>query len=344
VTTLHVVLPNDIDDPARPSGGNIYDRRVCRGLTELGWSVPEYAVRGAWPSPRPQERAELAHVLAALPQGALVLLDGLLASAVPEVLVPQAHRLRLVVLVHLPLDDDTEGESLAAARRVIATSEWTRARLLARYGLPADRVAVATPGVDLAPLTTGSEAGTNLLCPAAVTPRKGHDVLAEALASAVDLPWRCVCAGALDQDPDFVAGVRRLAREHGLTGRLRFAGPLTGGELDAVYAAADLLVLASRGEPYGMVVTEALARGMPVLATAVDGIPEALGRTPAGERPGLLVEPGDPAALAAALRRWLGDADGRRRLRDAARERRAGLTGWASTAEVVSDILTGVPA
>src|SRR5262249_3625129 len=151
-TLLHVILPNDIDDPVAPSGGNLYDRRVCRGLAALGWSVREHAVRGAWPSPLPAERAGLARVLAAVPDGGWGRLAGLAASAVPAVPLPEPRRLRRVVLVPLPLEDRAEGDALAGARAVITTSAWTRTRLLDRYGLPADRVHVATPGVEPAGL------------------------------------------------------------------------------------------------------------------------------------------------------------------------------------------------
>ncbi|MFL6127550.1 MAG: glycosyltransferase family 4 protein [Mycobacteriales bacterium] len=322
MSAVHAVLPNDIDDPAAPSGGNVYDRRVLAGLAALGWSVREHAVRGGWPTPLPAERAGLARVLAALPDGALVLLDGLVASAVPELLVPQARRLRLVVLVHMPLGDEAERAALTAARAVVATGPWTRDRL---SGLD---VQVATPGVDPAPLAPGSATGRRLLCVAAVTPHKGQDLLAAALAG---LDASCVCVGSLTRDPDFVA---RLP-----TDRLRLVGPLVGPQLDAAYAAADLLVLPSRGETYGMVVTEALARGIPVLATAVGGVPETLGHAPDGSVPGLLVE---PAALAGALRCWLTDADLRLRLRRSARARRATLTGWDVTARRVSTVLAAV--
>ncbi|HEU4422431.1 MAG TPA: glycosyltransferase family 4 protein [Pilimelia sp.] len=342
MTAVHVILPNDIDDPETPSGGNTYDRRVCRGLAALGWSVREHAVPGGWPRPGPAERADLAHVLAAVPDDAVVLLDGLVASAVPDVLVPHAHRLRPVILVHMPLGDDGEGEVLAAARAVVTTSAWTRWRLLDAYALPADQVHVARPGVEPAPLAPGSHAGTALLCVAAVAPHKGHDVLVQALAKVAELPWSCVCVGALSRAPGFAGRLRDQIDAYGLADRVRLAGPRTGDQLDAAYAAADLLLVPSRGETYGMVVIEALARGVPVVATSVGGVPEALGRAPDGSLPGVLVEPEDAGALAGAVRSWLGDADLRRRLRRSARARRTTLAGWTVTTELISEVLAGV--
>jgi glycosyltransferase involved in cell wall biosynthesis len=343
VSDVHVIVPEGIDDPARPSGGNTYDRRVCDGLAALGWLVREHAVADA---------ADLARTVWRIPDGALALLDGLIACAAPEALVPEAGRVRQVVLVHMPLGHrppqgeagairERERDVLAAAAAVVTTSAWTRRRLQELYALPADRVHVAEPGVDTAALAPGTTAGRALLCVAAVTRAKGHDVLLDALATAADLPWRCECLGSLDRDPPFAARVRRRARTSGLGGRVRFPGPRTGPALDRAYAAADLVVLASHAETYGMVVTEALARGLPVLAAEVGGVTEALGHADDGTRPGLLVAPGDPAALAAALRAWLGDADLRGRLRRAARERRASLRGWPATTSILAGVLAG---
>ena len=340
VTEVHVVVPEGIDDPARPSGGNAYDRRVCRGLAALGWAVHEHPIAGAWPRPDASGRAALARAVERLPDGAVVLLDGLIASAAPDQLVPHARRLRQVVLVHMPLghrppEDEAgavrarERAVLAAAAAVVTTSAWTRRRLVELYALPAHRVHVAEPGVDAAGLAPGTAAGDALLCVAAVTPDKGHDVLLDALASATDLAWRCDCVGSLDRDPAFADGVRRATQKKGLGDRVRFPGPRTGPELDRAYAAADLLVLASHAETYGMVVAEALARGVPVIAADVGGVTEALGHGDDGTRPGLLVAPGDPGALAGAVRAWLGDAELRERLRRAARERRAALRSLA---------------
>ncbi|MFG1673694.1 glycosyltransferase family 4 protein [Micromonospora sp. NPDC049282] len=339
MTAVHVVLPGDIDDPANPSGGNAYDRHVCRGLAALGWTVREHPVPGGWPRPGRREHAALGGLLNGLPDGATVLLDGLVASTVPDVLAPHAARLRLVVLVHLPIEDEAERRALAAATGVVATSEWTRRRLLERYPLAPDRVAVAPPGVDPAPLAPGTPGGGRLLCVAAVTPVKGHDVLAAALAEVADLDWTCDWIGPLDRDPAFVDRVRRRLTGAGLAARVRLAGPRTGADLADAYADADLLVLPSRRETYGMVVTEALARGVPVLAADTGGLPATLGHAPGGERPGLLAPPDDAAGTAAALRRWLTEPGLRDRLRRAARQRRDTLTGWPVTVDRLATAL-----
>ena len=345
--TVHAVLPDGVDDPARPSGGNIYDRHVCSGLASLGWSVHEQAVAGFWDRPDATAFAGLAGVLQGIRDGAVVLLDGLVASTAPEVLVPQARRLRLIVLVHMPLgdrprDDDArtrEHAVLSAAAAVVTTSAWARGRLLELYALPADRVHVAPPAVDAAELASGTATGGALLCVAAVTFDKGHDMLLDALMTISDLSWSCACVGRLDRDPAFVESVRRRSMNGGLGDRVWFPGPRSGAELDRSYAAADVMVLASRAETYGMVVIEALARGLPVIATDVGGLSEAVGHGAGGIRPGLLVPADDAGALGAALRSWLVDAELRARLRGAALERRESLPEWSSTTSVFAAVL-----
>jgi glycosyltransferase involved in cell wall biosynthesis len=344
VTTVHVIVPEGIDDATRPSGGNTYDRRVCAGLAATGWDVRQLAVSGSWPRPDAAALSALARSVAAVPHDALVLIDGLIASSSPAVLVPESGRLRLAVLVHMPLGNDAatadaEGAVLAGARAVITTSSWTRQLLLDRHALRPDRVHVARPGVDTARPVRGSPAGNRLLCVAAVVPQKGHDVLLAALAGIPHPPWRCALVGSLDRDPAFVGRLRQQATRSDIAQCVSFRGPCAGDDLRREYAAADLLVLPSHSETYGMVVTEALAVGVPVLATAVGGVPEALGRAHAG-LPGLLVPPDDQGALRNALTRWLRDADLRGRLRRAAHERRATLEGWNATTRCVAAVLS----
>jgi glycosyltransferase involved in cell wall biosynthesis len=349
VTAVHVIVPEGIDDPARPSGGNTFDRRVCRGLAAAGWAVHVHAVPGSWPRPDAASSAALAGAVSRIPDGSVLLLDGLVASPSPDVLVPEAGRLRLVALVHMPLghgttDDgvrDREGAVLSAAASVVTTSAWARRILLELYPLRGDLVHVAEPGADAADLAPGTASAGALLSVAAVIPGKGHDVLLDALTLLTGLRWHCVCVGSLERDPAFAERLRRRVLDGGMDDRVRFSGPRTGADLARSYGAADLLVLPSRAETYGMVVTEALARGLPVVAAEVGGVPEALGHGASGTRPGLLVPPDDPRALGDALRAWLEDADLRRRLRQAARERRASLSGWSRTTSVVEGALAG---
>jgi glycosyltransferase involved in cell wall biosynthesis len=349
VTAPAFVVPGDVDDVTVPSGGNTYDRRTSQALAAAGRPVREIPVAGTWPRPDAAARARLTRALAGLPDDTVVLLDGLVACGVPEIVVPQARRLRLVVLVHLPLADETglapasaaeldarERATLRAARAVVATSAWAARRLAEHHGLTADLVHAVPPGTDPAPLSPGTDGRSRLVCVAAVTPRKGQDLLVEALA---DLPLSCECVGPVRRHPAYVRRLRELIERRGLGDRVTLAGPRTGDDLADSYAAADLAVLPSRAETYGMVVTEALARGVPVLATAVDALPDTLGRAPDGSVPGILVPPGDAAALATALRRWSAEPALRRRLRASARHRRATLDGWDATARRWADVL-----
>jgi glycosyltransferase involved in cell wall biosynthesis len=326
--TVHLVVPAGFAD--RPSGGNVYDRRVRAGLVGLGLDVVTHEVASA---------LEVAAALPAVPDGATVLVDSLVVSWAAEPLLAETARLRLVPLVHMAFESPGERELLAASAAVVTTSGWSRRWLLEQYRLDADRLHVAVPGVEVADPVPGSEAGGALLCVASVLPAKGHDVLLAALAVLTDLEWRCTLVGPLDLDPDFVDELHKSAADTGIADRVVFAGALPHDEMRAAYAGADALVLPSRAESYGMVVTEALAHALPVIASAVGGVPEALGHADDGSTPGLLVRPGDPDALAGALRRWLEDPRRRHRLRRSAGLRRLTLPTWSRTTAQVAAAL-----
>ncbi len=346
-STVHVVVPTGIDDTTRPSGGNVYDRRLCDALSARGWVVQERPVPGGWPRPTTADQTLLHHVLGHVPDGATVVLDGLVgsaATAVPSV----ADRLRVVVLVHMPLAEADPSPEVAAVERaaltaadlVVTPSHWCRDWLHERHDVPAARLRVVEPGTDRADPAAPSARGHRLGYVAAVTPDKGHDTLVAALARLRDLDWHCTCAGSHDLDVGFVAQLRTSLRQEGLAGRVDLPGALSPAALEELRSATDLAVSASRRESYGMATAEALGRGIPVVATAVGGQPEAVGRVQDGSRPGLLVPPDDPGALADALGRWLIDGDLRERLRRAAVRRRDGLPTWPDTAERFATVLT----
>ena len=347
---VHVIAPAGFDDPGQPTGGNIYDRRVCAGLAEAGWEVLVATVAGAWPVPGSGTRADLARIVSAIPDGEPVLIDGLIASPTAAQLLPHAGRIRITVLLHMPLAtavdthhdasaERSERAVLRAAAGVVVTSEWTRRQVLARYAVPACRVHAARPGVDRVAAPARPVRG-HLICVGVLARHKGQDLLVEALADLADRDWQCVLAGSLDRDPDFVGHLQTRITRLGYDHRVRLSGVLTGAALSHAYTTADLLVVPSRSETYGMTVTEALAHGLPVLAADVGGLPEALGSTADGTRPGQLIPPGDPAALAAALGDWLGDERHRDRLRTAARQRQSTLRGWEQTTQEIANALT----
>lgn len=350
IVRVHVVVPGGFDDPGQPSGGNIYDRRVCAGLAEAGWEVLVATVAGPWPVPGSGARADLARIVSAIPDGETVLIDGLIASPAATQLLPHTGRVRMTVLLHMPLAtavdthhdasaERSEQAVLHAAAGVVVTSEWTRRQVLTRYAIPACRVHVARPGVDRVAASARPVRG-QLICVGVLGHHKGQDLLVEALAELADRNWHCVLAGSLDRDPDFVEQLQTRISRLGYDHRVRLSGVLTGPALSHAYATADLLVAPSRSETYGMTVAEALAYGLPVIAAAVGGLPEALGSTADGTRPGQLIPPGDPAVLAAALADWLGDERHRHRLRTAAQQRRSTLRGWEQTTQEIANALT----
>jgi glycosyltransferase involved in cell wall biosynthesis len=340
---VHIVVPDAIDDPLRPSGGNRYDRNVCDRLAGRGWRVHVHAIPDAWPQLGRTGSAALARVVSHIPDRAVVLVDGLIAGPSAPVLVPAARRFSLVVLVHMPPGElgtlPGEADVLAAARAVIATSRRVRDELLRAYPLRSDAVQVAEPGVEPSTLATGTPSGAELLCVAAVARHKGHDVLLAALGDLAHQRWNCRCVGSVDRDPRFVRELCRQAQAARVDGRVEFTGPRTGPDLEATFGSADVLVHPARVEGYGMAVTEALAHGLPVITTTTGGLPDALGAAPDGVRPGLLVPPGDAPALAHAIATWLTDQELRGRLRRAASVRRLGLLTWSTTTERIELVL-----
>ncbi|WP_236542731.1 glycosyltransferase family 4 protein [Spiractinospora alimapuensis] len=334
-----------MDDPSFPSGGNVYDRRVCDELRRRGLSVQEAAVAGPWPCPDDDARARLDETLGSVADGATVLMDGLVACGTPGVVLPHTRRLRIAVLVHLPLAEETglapeearrrdarERRVLRAVPTVVATSQWAAEHLRARHLLPESRIHVAAPGTDPAPVAAGTTTGTRLVCVAALTPRKGQDTLIAALARLRDLDWECLLVGPDERDARFADALRSTIRRSALTDRVRLLGPRSATELAEIYHHTDLAVLPSHTETYAMVVTEALARAIPVLTTTGGALPNTLGEVTEGGVPGILVPPGEVGALTSALRMWLTEVDTRRRLRRAATSRRTTLSGWGETA------------
>ncbi len=336
---IHFLAPGD---PAERTGGHIYNQRLLAELQAHHGQVRYQSLPGDYPEPDDAARTAARDVLAGIADDAIVVIDGLALGGIPDEVEAEAERLRIVGLVHLPLAAEfglarelleargrAEQRALMACRRIIANSEFTRDQLRAR-GFGANSIDVVVPGTDPAPLAAGTApaAPLHLLCVAALTPRKGQDLLVDALCGLIDLDWRCELVGSLERDPAFAADVRQRVEAAGLGDRITFAGELAGAELEAAWARADLAVLASRYEGFGMVLTEAVARGLPVVATAGGAVAEAL---PTGT--GVLAAPSDVTALRAALFEVMADPERRAALVAGAQAARPALPDWPTQAE-----------
>jgi glycosyltransferase involved in cell wall biosynthesis len=343
--SVEFLVPGDL---ASATGGYGYDRRIIAGLREAGWRVTVHALDASFPFPTAAALEHVNGVCSGIPDGALVVVDGLALGAMPEVAERQARRVQIIALVHHPLALETglsresasrleqsERAALRSARHIVVTSEAT-ADALGPYGVDRARISVIVPGTDEAPLAVGSSDGSmHLLCVATLTPRKGHDLLIHALAALAALPWRLTCVGSLTRGAaDTIAALRTQIQDAGLEKRVSLVGEMTGDALDAAYQSADLFVLPTRYEGYGMVVAEALARGMPVISTRTGAIADLVGTSA-----GLLVPPGDGDAIRDALTRALSDASVRASLREAARRAREHLPRWPQSCASMSQVL-----
>jgi glycosyltransferase involved in cell wall biosynthesis len=331
------------------SGGSIYDRRMVEGLRALGWQVDVHELDTSFPEPTAAALAHAATTLSSLPDNEVVVVDGLAFGAMADLVEPHRTRLNLVALVHMLLASEIGVSATAAAERqraeiralgfarVVVVTGSTTAKTLAAMGYRGAEPRVVEPGCDPAPLARGSGHATpHLLCVAAITAGKGHEALIRAL-DRTQAPWTLECVGSLRRDPTTAAKVVGLIEDLSLRDRVALPGELTQDALAAGYDRADVFVLNTRRETYAMAVSEALARGLPVISTRTGAIPELVAADA-----GILVEPGDDTALEAALGTILTDERARSCCRAGAMRARERLQPWRGVVARMADILASI--
>jgi glycosyltransferase involved in cell wall biosynthesis len=341
-------IPGDL---ATPTGGYAYDRRMIAELAKLGWHADVLDVGGDFPRPSSDARATAMERLAAVPPGEIVVIDGLALGVLPEAAASLARHHRPIALVHHPLALETgltpseadamrasERAALLPMRRVIVTSATTARVLAADYAVSLERITVAMPGVERVAASLRADNDTvSLLSVGSLVPRKGYDVLLAALADLADLAWHLTIVGPRDRNGAYAGKIEAMVTALDFSQRVTLTGAVPPERLAAHYGAADLFVLASRYEGYGMAFTEAIAHGVPVIGTTAGAIPEAV---PA--QAGLLVPPDDAPALAGALRLLIADGAARGHLAAGAQAAAARLPTWAQSAKTFATALEAV--
>ena len=345
VKRLAFAVPGDL---ATPTGGYAYDRRIIAELKTLGWTIDVIDLGDGYPRPDAAKRAAAQELLAKIPQGCPIVIDGLAFGVLQEAAALLHERNPLIALVHHPLALETgltladaekfrasERTALEFARRVIVPSTATARLLSIDYGVPAEKITVARPGSDPVTPAIGSRDGiVRLLAVGSVIPRKGYDVLIAALATLIDLPWRLTIAGDTGRDHATAAKIESDIARFKLSDQIALLGAVAPARLAELYRTADLFVLASRFEGYGMAYTEAIAYGLPTIGTTAGAIPDTLPGDAA-----ILVEPDDVTALASALRRVISNENERQKFSSAARAAAALLPAWRDSAVLFADAI-----
>ncbi|XVX20390.1 glycosyltransferase family 4 protein [Actinomycetota bacterium] len=331
----------------RPSGGATYNDEVY-----AAWPVDAPPLtRTRIPLSPHRSRDEVAGDLAAaLDAREVSVVDGLLGCEHPDVVASaEQSGHRVVLLVHMPRPAEggltpaererltaLEARAISAASAVIAPSHWLADDLQRRYGR--GDVVVATPGVRPAAPAPRQDPPV-LVQLGAVGPLKNQLLTARALRACAYLPFRLRFVGPVVDERYAAELLDTLAP---LGARASLEPPVGLSARDELLAGASLLLSVATQETFGLVITEALARGVPAIVGRGTGAEEALAL--GGGIPGCAVPTDDPAGLTEALRAFLADAGLRGQWGDVARDARERLPSWASTARAIAGAREGLRA
>ncbi len=341
-------IPGDL---TTRTGGYIYDSRVMELLPACGIEPVHLKLPSTFPFPSEEDLAVTQDALSSIPAGQVLVADGLAYGALPKS-VTQTIRAKIIALCHHPLGleagltvaqcdhlIETERQALSVAAHVIVTSATTARILVADFAIPQTKITIAEPGTDRASRAQGSGGTPVILAVGSIVPRKGYDVLVSALAEIADLDWKLVIAGSPDRAPDCAALLREQIVRSGLSDRIELAGEVDEDAIARLYANADIFSSASHFEGYGMVLSEALARGLPMVVTTGGAAAQTVPDSAA-----VKVLPGDASALAQGLAKLLQDAAFRRKLGDEAWAAAGSLPCWEDAAQTIVRVIRAVSA
>ena len=343
---LVFAIPGDL---LTATGGYIYDRHIIEGLRASGWQVQVLELGDGFPYPDSGTQQKACERLLTLEPGVPVVIDGLAFGVLPEVAAQLRQRHPLIALVHHPLAFETglsaeqsahfkgtEKRALAHATGVVVTSPATLHDVVEHFAVPRSAITSILPGTDRVPPVSrpSAQGPLRLLAVGSVVKRKGFDVLLPALAQLSELSWHLTIAGDLTRDAEAVAQLHADLERFDLLTRVRVLGAIDSAQLQMLYSQADVFVLASRFEGYGMAYAEALAHGLPVIGTTAGAIPDTVPKTA-----GLLVEPGHVDSLQNALRQIMQDQALRQSLSQGALLAAAQQPSWADCARLFEGVV-----
>lgn len=348
MTEVYFAIPGNIDTP---TGGYGYDRRLIAELPSFGINARHLELPESFPSPSEKDCDTVAKLAAGLSKEATLLIDGLAYGAFPKDLVERIDQ-RIIAVVHHPLAlesglsearakflAESEKASLSFADHVLTTSAATKRILEQDFAVPGAKITIAEPGTDPAHRATGTGTPMQLLCVGTILPRKGYDILIDALEPLKDQDWRLTIAGADDRDPETAAALRLQIANAGLEDQVTLAGVVVPATLDRFYDSTDIFLMPSLFEGYGMALGEAMARGLPIVCTtggaAAETVPEGAA---------IKVAPGDAEALNRVIDSLLSDRKMRTKLADASWEAGRKLPTWSETARRVAAVIMGLKA
>lgn len=339
---LFFAIPGDLNNR---TGGYAYDRRLLQEFSALGLHTTVIPLSASYPYPDEAAHMDTDLRLAQLADDSIVLVDGLAFGAMAICARKHCHRLRFIALCHHPLALETglseaqkkafeqsEKIALKCSRAIVVTSPETALTLQTQFAIEGSKISIAVPGSDTVSFAPCQGNPPILLTVATLTRRKGHDALIDALAGIAHLSWQARFAGGDHYDPQWSEQLRDKVNTAGLTQRISFLG--ASDDLEQEYQQADLFVLPSHYEGYGMVYAEAIAHGLPVVATQCGAVTQLV---PANA--GRIIPVGNHEALRATLSELLSNSDLRVQLQQGARQASAHLPRWQNSAHIIQQLV-----
>ncbi|MEP3046786.1 MAG: glycosyltransferase family 4 protein [Roseibium sp.] len=334
-----------------PTGGYGYDRRIIAGLQTRGWEVETVSLGTGFPFPSKETLANAGSILGDVSDNSLVVVDGLAFGAMPQTAQKLSGKMHLIALVHHPLCQEnglslekatklqaSENEALEYAEKVIVTSPATAQQVNELFGIPKGQISTIFPGTDIpAPVDRKPSDIVKLLSVGTVVRRKGYDLLFKALSGIPVQNWQLDIVGGIDVDPECHSSLFKMAEELKLSDQISFHGSVPEQVLSDFYRAADIFVLASRYEGYGMAYTEAMAHGLPVIGSGAGAVEQTLASGAA-----LYCGVEDVDAVRTALHKLMSDPERRGYLADSARKAARKFPSWQDAAVEFEHAVLGI--